>query len=843
MKKRKQILALILSFVMLLGTVNIVSAAGLQIKVDGQTKDYTDSRLKATVNGIKVDLSKTPGLLEDGYAMMPYKALFVNSDLLVSSTYDKSTATLTLGYGTNKVVMTLGSKNAYVNGNKKTMPVAPHKVQYVAAKKTVICVPSRFVADGLGIGYYYNSEAQTVELTGAMNETASGLILRYAGKTRKYTRPETKTTLNGIAVSSTMPGILIGDTNMVSARAIFGNSAIAATVKYSKMTKTLNITKGDKTIKMTLGAKKATVNGKSVKMPAKALKVVNVKTKYFYYMVPAQFVTEALGYKYQWDNQNATANIIAKGITVSNSADSSDNTEQGQETILKVNGTKVSMPISGLLIQDVNMVSAKYAFAKTAIGATYKYDSSTKVVNLTYGSKTVKMMVGSKKATVNGVTKVMPAKVVKRKNQEGKTYIMVPAQFVAESLGFTYTWVAGSNTAKIKGEFATDTNANHTDDTNTIITTEEEVRGMWISYLDFSSNVKTEEEFQNMVNTMFDRCVECNMNAVIVQVRPFADALYSSQYYPWSEYASGTQGADPGYDPLAYMVEAAHARELDIHAWLNPYRVTGTYSGSVANAIGALSEDNQARIWYESDDDTRKRNVLAYNKQIYFNPASSDVQKLVVNGVKEIVTNYKVDGIHFDDYFYPTFSTSNVETSFDAQEYETYVEEASGTPMTIAQWRRNNVNTLVKKVHKAIKNINKECRFGISPAANLTNLRSDLQYYVDVDTWVQSDSYVDYICPQIYWGFENGAYSYDVVLSQWTTLLTGSPVSLYVGIPAYKAGTNNTAEWADNNDILKRQIETGRKSGGVSGYFFYRYGDFNRSTMKKELKNLLNVLK
>lgn len=385
------------------------------------------------------------------------------------------------------------------------------------------------------------------------------------------------------------------------------------------------------------------------------------------------------------------------------------------------------------------------------------------------------------------------------------------------------------------------------------ITVTLEMRAMWISYLEFKTTGYTETEFKAKIDKMFDDSVDLNMNTVIVQVRPFSDALYPSKYFPWSKYVSGSQGKDPGYDPLEYMVEAAHERGLEFHAWINPYRVTlqsGDYS--------ALSKDNPARKWYEDKDTTKNRNVLTFDTDgdkipnIYFNPASTTAQNLIVNGVKEIVENYDVDGIHFDDYFYPNLG-SKYKTAFDNIEYNAYVSktiDSGKKPNTIDVWRRNNVNTLVKKVYAAIKDTDSSVQFGISPAGNPVNLYLTQGNYVDVKTWMASDKYIDYICPQLYWSFKNTytdkntgfSAAYDKALDYWLSLRTSSTVNMYVGIPTYRAGSSVEPEWKENDDVLQRMVEYGRSTGEVDGYFFFRYDFFFKDATQAEVGNLLDIL-
>lgn len=370
-----------------------------------------------------------------------------------------------------------------------------------------------------------------------------------------------------------------------------------------------------------------------------------------------------------------------------------------------------------------------------------------------------------------------------------------------------------------------------------------ELKAVWISYLEFASfggNGYTESAFRKYIDTMFDNIVSLNMNAVIVQVRPFGDAMYKSSYFPWSKYASGTQGKNPGYDPLAYMVEAAHKRGLEIHAWLNPYRITTS-----STDVTKLSKDNPARMWREDKDKSNDRNVLSYDGNLYYNPAVKEVQTLITNGVKEIVKNYDVDGIHFDDYFYPALG-SNYANNFDAEEYRAYAAEckkAGKTALGIANWRRDNVNTLVKGIYKAVKSIDSTVQFGISPGGFIDSLSSDLGYYVDVNTWLSSDGYVDYICPQIYWTFSNATYPYDKTLQKWLKIRTSSSVKVYVGIATYRAGSTLEKDWKNDVDVLRKQVEYARNTGLVDGFMFFRYDFFYDKVTKPGVDRLLEILK
>lgn len=365
-----------------------------------------------------------------------------------------------------------------------------------------------------------------------------------------------------------------------------------------------------------------------------------------------------------------------------------------------------------------------------------------------------------------------------------------------------------------------------------------ELKAVWITYLEFSTKGYTQESFITYIDQMFDNVVDLNMNAVIVQVRPFGDAMYQSKYYPWSKYISGTQGVDPGFDPLELMIEAAHERGLEFHAWINPYRITTNNTD-----VKSLADNNPAKKWLTDSNESNDRNVLTFGGSLYYNPASSQVRKLIVNGVKEIVTNYDVDGIHFDDYFYPSLGKSYA-TLFDSQEYDTYVtnQTAAGKKAkTIADWRRGNVNTLIKSVYSAIKAIDSTVSFGVSPHGNIDNLMSDEKYYVDIKTWLSKDGYIDYVCPQIYWTFEHSVCPFDATLDRWLELRTNKKVSMYVGIANYRAGSNMEPQWNEDT-ILADMVQYSRDTGLVDGFMFFRYDFFYQKACLNAVDELLPVL-
>lgn len=372
-----------------------------------------------------------------------------------------------------------------------------------------------------------------------------------------------------------------------------------------------------------------------------------------------------------------------------------------------------------------------------------------------------------------------------------------------------------------------------------------ELRGVWISYLDWNRLPKEEQDFRKAVDSMMDNCVNKGLNAVFVHVRPDGDALYPSEYFPWSKFASGKQGQDPGYDPLAYFISSAHERGLKFHAWINPYRITG-----YLNRYSDLSDDNPVIAWQNDGDTSNDRCVLLHEGEFYYNPAVPAVRERIVKGVEEVVNGYDVDGIHFDDYFYPSVDDGNPQKWFDKPEYD-----RSGSSLPIEEWRRNNVNLLIKDVYRTIKSRKPNVSFGISPEGYLTHLRLDTRLFADVDTWVGETGYLDYIMPQIYWGFEaktaggsTAPYAFANCLNDWVELTKDSHVTLYVGLALYKTGTgtkdnNETPEWQRYNDIMKRQVLAGRDSGRVSGFCFYDYSSLDRESAREEVKNVTGLFR
>lgn len=351
--------------------------------------------------------------------------------------------------------------------------------------------------------------------------------------------------------------------------------------------------------------------------------------------------------------------------------------------------------------------------------------------------------------------------------------------------------------------------------------TAEELRGVWVTYitLDVEDESDKESAFKSRIDGIIDDMKNFDLNTMIVQVRPFSDALYTSRCYPWSHILTGTQGEDPGYDPLGYIVDTAHKSDIKVHAWINPYRIT------TGNTPSQLSDDNP----YIRDDNIG----VEINGALYLDPSSDKARRLITDGAAEIAEKYDIDGIQFDDYFYPPDCGD-----FDSEAYEEY-RAGTESPLSLGDFRRDNVNKLIRSVYEAVHNARKDTVFGISPQGHLSNNDG---LYADVGTWCKEEGYIDYICPQLYFSLDNPALTFEEALSDWLEIEKHDGLDMYIGLPAYKAGTDaDEGTWLDNEDILKTEIGILREKG-CQGFMLYSYDSFHNEENSAELRNVMNYL-
>ena len=351
----------------------------------------------------------------------------------------------------------------------------------------------------------------------------------------------------------------------------------------------------------------------------------------------------------------------------------------------------------------------------------------------------------------------------------------------------------------------------------------EEMKGIWVTYmeLDMQSTDKSYDTFKSKFKKIANTSKDKGFNSLIVQVRPFCDALYKSSYFPYSHILTGEQGKNPNYDPLKFMCKYTHKLGMKIHAWVNPYRIKTTSTPSVLHKSNPYMKNKNLGVKTDTG--------------IYFNPALQEVREIIESGIKEIVENYDVDGIQFDDYFYPT-----QDESFDKKEYTAYTKTVgAGKALSLSQWRIANVNLLIAEVYNIIHSTKDKVQFGISPQGNIDN---DYNMYADVKNWCKKYGYIDYICPQLYYSIKSPILSFPDALNQWTQLKYNNNVKLYIGIAGYKIGTNDDeGTWNLSDKILKNEVELLRKKG-ASGVIFYSYSNLNSKVTAKEINNLTKVL-
>ncbi|WTU51737.1 family 10 glycosylhydrolase [Streptomyces sp. NBC_00057] len=344
-----------------------------------------------------------------------------------------------------------------------------------------------------------------------------------------------------------------------------------------------------------------------------------------------------------------------------------------------------------------------------------------------------------------------------------------------------------------------------------------ELRGMWVATvanIDWPSAPGLTAAAQEAeLIAYLDEAVDRRLNAVMLQVRPTADALWPSAYEPWAQYLTGVQGKDPGWDPLGTAVREAHRRGLELHAWFNPYRVANHTDPSrlVATHPARLHPD-----W-----------VLPYGGKLYYNPGIPEVRRFVQDAMLDAVRRYDIDAVHWDDYFYPYPVAGQV---FDDD--ATYAKYGAGFPDKAA-WRRDNTDKLVRETAERIKKIKKNVQFGISPFGVWRNVATDplgsdtkagVQTYDDLhaDTrgWVEK-GWIDYICPQIYWNIGFAAADYAKLLPWWDAVVRGTGVDLFVGEALYKAGDPaQPAAWQDPAE-LSRHLDFAATYDQVRGHVYF----------------------
>ena len=347
----------------------------------------------------------------------------------------------------------------------------------------------------------------------------------------------------------------------------------------------------------------------------------------------------------------------------------------------------------------------------------------------------------------------------------------------------------------------------------------EELRGVYISYIEISKYLKDKDESssKNNIRMMINNIKNINCNTIILQIRPSSDSIYYSKIFPISKYLSSNNSYP--YDVLKFFIEESKKQNIKVIAWINPYRVSTTED---------IDENSPAYKYINTDK-------IYINNGVYFNPSSKEVTNLIVSGVEEVL-NYNINGILFDDYFYPN-------DEIDINDYEEKKNNES-----LEEYHLNVVSNMIEQVHNKCKE--KKIPFGVAPEGNIDN--NYHKNYADVKRWLESDKYVDFIAPQIYYGFSNSNKPFINTINEWKNIQKNKNINLYISLAFYKTGQIDTYaglgkdEWIYNNNIIMKEIIYSRTLKEYKGFILYRYDnlfDLNNDQSIKEKNNLKKILK
>ena len=363
------------------------------------------------------------------------------------------------------------------------------------------------------------------------------------------------------------------------------------------------------------------------------------------------------------------------------------------------------------------------------------------------------------------------------------------------------------------------------------------VRGVWVSTV---ANIDVpkglpENEYKEYLTKMIENIASYNINTIIFQVRPNNDAFYPSKLNPWSRYIAGEEGKDPGFDVLKYVIEEAKKHDIKVHAWMNPYRVSQASLDQLnmtkEEYLATLAPNNFARLHPE-------HTILDGANKIILSPSHPEVIDFVTKTIMEVVDNYDVEGVHIDDYFYPYAKIP------EEREQEDYLKYRLDETQCLDDFRRMNVNKMIKNIHDALKNSfsknNKKVLFGISPfAIYRTNsaileggwekgsynaagaLQCYSELYSDVYLWMK-ENWIDYVVPQVYFPFERKDVTYHDLTKWWSDICNETHTILYIGMGLYQMGSNEV--W-QNPNVIEIQLRFNCNFNNVAGTIFFTYHD------------------
>ena len=360
-----------------------------------------------------------------------------------------------------------------------------------------------------------------------------------------------------------------------------------------------------------------------------------------------------------------------------------------------------------------------------------------------------------------------------------------------------------------------------------------ERRAVFISYIELGNYIRGKDvsDAKKTIDDMIKNVNNFGFNMIILQVRSFSDAIYPSTIFPSSRSVVNMEGDTLSFDILDYFIKIAHKNNIELHAWINPYRISNDTD------INIISKDNPAYKLLNTNSIK-----IIDNVGIYYNPASSEVFDLILDGIEEIIKNYDVDGIHFDDYFYPKSS------DIDYIEYNKAKDLDNS--LTLQEFRLNVITSLIKDTYDLIKDYDKSILFGISPDGNIDNNYNS--NYVDTRLFCSEKGYLDYIMPQVYYGFLNSVKPFEDTVKSWNNLITNG-IDLIPALAFYKTGNidefakEGVNEWIDYNNIIAREVMLSRELTNYNGFSIFRYDSLFSNNLSQnaflEKENLKNIIK
>ncbi|MFS0871419.1 family 10 glycosylhydrolase [Paenibacillus xylanilyticus] len=481
-----------------------------------------------------------------------------------------------------------------------------------------------------------------------------------------------------------------------------------------------------------------------------------------------------------------------------------------KEIVINLDGQRLESDVSPYILPKVNVTMVPLRVISEGLGASVLWSQASRTVTIKNSDSVITMTSGRQQATVDGALVDLDATVELKKGR-----VMVPIRFVSENLGIKVNWDQAAQTINLTtGTTPTPDPATPAEPGGTGSTpSTDDMRGAWISTVNGdwpSSSAKGNVEKQKLEYTQqLDTLQSMGINAVFVQVRANADAIYPSGLVPWNSVLTGNQGKDPGYDPLAFMIEEAHKRGLEFHAWFNPFRATNSASttGLAANHVSKQHPD-----W-----------IVNASGKLYINPGVPEARQHIIDTIMEVVNEYDIDGVHLDDYFYPSNVTFNDDTAFKA--YNTLNTKDR------AEWRRDNINQFVKQLGESIHQVKSDVEYGISPFGVWRNKSVDItgsdtkagvtaydSMNADVRTWIKQE-WIDYVAPQVYWSMTLSAARYDKVVDWWANEVANTDVKLYIGHSPYKLGTPEVG-WQTSQEIID-QLVYNEKYDTIKGDIFF----------------------